>query len=665
MTSIVDVIRRKSLVEYLPDMTLASDGSYRSPCPLHGGSNPTSFAVFPDSNRYYCFSCGESGDIISFVMCRDGLSFDGAVHKLADDFGIPITNTDDYHRQFTVTKRNEMWKKGMRKNLSSVIDYLHKRGFMDETIARYGIGYSTKLQGISIPMEDEWGRCVAFLYRFFDKTPKYKNSKNVEGLFVKGKFLFGLPQAMKSLKTTKTFMLCEGAFDAMSAVQQGNCCVAYCGISVTQHHILKIRDIISHVKGSKVVICPDNDGKASKFVLRARELFQKLAPSVTVKVAVIPEGSKDFNDMLVNGEEIAACKQEAIDLYCAKQVVFQSEDRDMQEKDIVSFVSTVKSPLVKADIAMWLSDFWGRTVAEIRELLSVKEDTTKERLQDIVTVDKAYSLLENKQEEEKFGIGFSNVDTCIQLWRKCVLVLGAYSFSGKSDMLVEFILYWCIVKKMKILFFSMEMPTEDVMKVIVAKVCQIPRWKVGEYIKENKEAYDLITEKLKDNLFIVDKNGLSMEEMEEYVRLLRVQGISPDVVCVDYFQYMKNVSTVEEQEQTAQKMKAFAKSMGVLFVMLSQLRKASQSKEKDGKFHEPTQADLAGAGGIGNSADFILLMWRPALNSSLSPIDREKQKYTTLLKITKAREVRNGNTMFELKYNPETSRISEVENCQQ
>ena len=61
--NIIDVIRGKSLVEYIPDLKLQSDGTYRCACPIHGGDNPSTFVVFPD-NKFYCFSRQASGDII-------------------------------------------------------------------------------------------------------------------------------------------------------------------------------------------------------------------------------------------------------------------------------------------------------------------------------------------------------------------------------------------------------------------------------------------------------------------------------------------------------------------------------------------------------------------------------------------------------------------------
>lgn len=658
--NIVDALRGKSLVEYIPDLKAYSDGTYRCPCPIHEGHNESSFAVFPDSNRFYCFACGASGDIIRFVMERDKVSFDMAIQTLADDFNLTIEADDKYTSIKQLSDRNLSWARQMRRQTEKVKGYLYERGLTDETINNYFIGYTEKKSAIAIPMFDQYKRIAGFLYRFFEQKPKYKNSKNVDGLFVKGEFLFGIPQAIKHLKETNTLMLCEGAFDCMSAVQQGLCCVAYCGISVTAKHIEAIKRLIAPIKNAKVVLCPDADGKASKFVLRARELFRKHAPKVVVKVAVIPEGYKDFNDMLVGGKDIAKdCTYENLDLYCAKQVIAEVDDTEVQERNAIEFCRTVANPVVKADIAEYLANLWKRSTSIVKELLSVQDDTTEEKLSHIQTIDKAYTALERKQVEETFGIGFQHIDETVQFARKSVVILGAYSFSGKSDNLIEWLLYWCIILKKKCLFFSLEMPVEDVMKIIIAKVCQIPRYTVQTYIKEHTDTYQMIIDKLKEYLYIVDENTLSLDEIADYTRLIKGRGVDIDIVAVDYFQYLKRTQSVEEQENTAKQMKAIAKSLDVTLVMLSQLRKSSQSKEANGKFHEPTQADLAGAGGIGNSGDYIFLIWRPALNSELSPIDREKTKYDTMLKITKAREVRNGNTIFTLRYDPNTSRITE------
>lgn len=658
--SVIDTILSKSIVEYVSDAQACSDGTYRCKCFLHGGDNPSSLVFFPDTNRFYCFACGAHGNIINLVMERDGCTFDAAVHTLCDDFGLTIGDSDDYKEHCSITQKNAAWVRRMQQELPAVTAYLHKRGLSDETIAAYGLGYSPKLKALSIPMYDAWKRPVAFLYRFFDRKPKYKNSKNVKGLFTKGEFLFGLPQAQKNLRTTKTLMLAEGSFDCMSAVQQGLCCVAYCGISVTRKHVEMIKEILRPVENSKVVLCPDNDGKASKFVRRARDLFQRFAPKTVVKVARIPDDCKDFNDMLVAGLDIAKdCSYESIDFYVAKQIIAESDDREVQERNVVDFIRSVSNPMVRADIAEYLAETWGRNIEVVRELLSIKEDTSEEKLKDIASATESYSALEALKDEEYFGVGFPNIDAAARFKKKNVVILGAASNSGKTENLLEWILYWTVKLRKTVLFFSLEMPKEDIIKILIAKICQIRRYDVPQYIREHSETYGLIKDKLDQQLFIVDKPGLSLESMAEYVKLMNARVKAVDIVAVDYFQKMRGRDTIGDEELVAERTKDFAKEHNVLFVVLSQLSKAGQGKDGSGKWHEPEQKDLRGSGAIGDSGDYVFLIWRRALDSTLSPIDREKYKYDTMVKIVKARERRNENEIFTLVYNPGTSRLSE------
>ncbi|WP_256211589.1 DnaB-like helicase C-terminal domain-containing protein [Selenomonas ruminantium] len=655
----MDVIRGKSLVEYIPELKLQSDGTYRCACPIHGGHNDTAFVVYPD-NRYYCFGCHSSGDIIRYVMGRDGCSFETAIHTLCDDFGLTISDTDEYREHSSIVQRNDEWIGRMRKELPTVVDYLHKRGLTDETIEAYQLGYSDKLKALTIPMFDEWHRPVAFLYRFFEGKPKYKNSKNVKGLFTKGEFLFGLPQAQKNLKETRTLMLAEGAFDCMSAVQQGNCCVAYCGISITKSHVERIKGMLKTVENSKVVLCPDNDGKASKFVRRARDLFKNHAPKTVVKVAVIPDGYKDFNDMLIGGKDIAAdCIYLPIDLYVVMEMIAEEEDREVQERNILDYVRTVGNPVVLQDIAELLARTWGKGIDVVKALLNLKDDTTEEKLKDIASATDSFRALESLRDEEYFGVGFPNIDKAAKFKRKNVVILGAASNSGKTENLLEWILYWTVKLRKTVLFFSLEMPKEDIMKILVAKIVQTRRYEVPEYIRQHPDTYGLIKDKLEQCLYIVDKPGLTLDGMEEYVNLMntRVQGV--DIVAVDYFQKMRGRDTIAAEELMAERTKDFAKKLNVLFVVLSQLSKAGQGKEQGGKWHEPEQKDLRGSGAIGDSGDYVFLLWRRALDSTLSPLDKEKYKYDSMIKLVKARERRSEDELFTLVYNPATSRLSE------
>ena len=286
--SVIDIIRNKDIREYIPELVRFSDNTYRCCCPIHHGTNNTSFAVFPN-NRFHCFSCGESGDIINYVMLKDNLNFYEAVDKLADEYGIDTRTDETYKKQIGIAEQNQARINYYLQSTDKVMDYLtQKRGLSPEVIEKYQIGYCVKYKAITIPMYNLYNQPVALLYRFFDQKPKYKNSKNNE-LFTKGEFLFNMPNAQKMLRKTKRLYLVEGAFDCMSAYQQGEACVAYCGISLGKGHMPLIKQLIERVEGVTIILGFDNDGKAITKIPRTRELFNTYLPNVEVRVALIGE----------------------------------------------------------------------------------------------------------------------------------------------------------------------------------------------------------------------------------------------------------------------------------------------------------------------------------------------------------------------------------------
>lgn len=140
-------------------------------------------------------------------------------------------------------------------------------------------------------MRDMYGRVATFLQRFFDrgpKDPKYKNGITNE-LFKKGEFLFNIPNAQKLFKKTKRLYVLEGPLDAISAYQQGEAAVAYSGITFGKDHVKLIKEITERIDGIEIILVPDNDEKAEKFIERGRDLFQTHYPQVDVRVALIEE----------------------------------------------------------------------------------------------------------------------------------------------------------------------------------------------------------------------------------------------------------------------------------------------------------------------------------------------------------------------------------------
>ena len=290
--SVLELLRSKNLVEYIQgvygdDMEHYNDGTYRTTCKFHDNAdNPSSFAVFPDSTCH-CFSCGFHTDIIGYVMERESVLFDQAVRILCENYSIDLNTDETYKRQMSLADRNEQWCKTYERSRDKCVDYLtEKRGLTLETIEKYRIGYSEKSSAITIPMLDQYGRIVSFGYRFFSGKVKYKNGNNNE-LFTKGEYLFNIDKAMRRLKKQKSLYVAEGFFDSIAADQMGEACVSYCGITFSKAHVLLIRELTQRINGVKIILAPDNDNKADKFIARGRELFQKYYPEASVKVVLI------------------------------------------------------------------------------------------------------------------------------------------------------------------------------------------------------------------------------------------------------------------------------------------------------------------------------------------------------------------------------------------
>jgi DNA primase len=122
---------------------------FKGLCPFHGEKTP-SFVVTPARESWHCFGCGEGGDIFSFVMRREGLSFPEALKRLAAKAGIEIderTSRDDARK----AKLREVLEQAIAfyhavltqsKTGAPALEYLHKRGFTDATIERFQLGWA-------------------------------------------------------------------------------------------------------------------------------------------------------------------------------------------------------------------------------------------------------------------------------------------------------------------------------------------------------------------------------------------------------------------------------------------------------------------------------------------------------------------------------------------
>jgi DNA primase len=331
--------------------------TFKGLCPFHGEKTP-SFTVTPGRDSWKCFGCGEGGDIFSFVMKRDGLSFPEALKVLAAKAGVELderTTREDarkarlrdvlesaiafYHAVLTGSKTGQ-----------AALDYLRGRGFSDETIKKHQLGYApggwdtlarqlaAKRQiraedlvevGLAQPRQsarggvyDRFRERVIFPIRDMnggpvglggrvlavaadgdrDHGPKYLNSPATP-LFDKSRTLYLIDRAKASIRKTNQAVIVEGYTDALMAHQAGfENVVASLGTALTPGQV----GLLTRY-GKRIALAYDVDAageKAGTFGVNSLEsIIPQLAAADTgveldeVRVVRLPDG-KDPDEVV-------------------------------------------------------------------------------------------------------------------------------------------------------------------------------------------------------------------------------------------------------------------------------------------------------------------------------------------------------------------------------
>ena len=291
--------------------------SYFGLCPFHNEKTP-SFSVTPSKQMYYCFGCGAGGNVFNFVMEYENYSFGEALSHLADRAGVQLPRIEyssearekakqretllEINRQaaqyFYYQLRRESGQIGYR--------YLTDRGLSDETIRKFGLGYSDKfsddlykfLKGkgygddqlrdsglfnvderhgmydkfwnrVIFPIMDVNNRVIGFGGRVMGEgKPKYLNSPETK-IFDKSRNLYGLNVARTSRKPY--LILCEGYMDVISMHQAGfTNAVASLGTSLTSGHASLLKRYTQ-----EVLLLYDSDEAGVKAALRAIPILRE------------------------------------------------------------------------------------------------------------------------------------------------------------------------------------------------------------------------------------------------------------------------------------------------------------------------------------------------------------------------------------------------------
>ena len=308
------ILYKTDIIEYIGKHTnLRRMGNvWRGACPIHNGDNSSSFTVYPDTKQFYCFSCGEHGNIIDFVSALYHVEFDESLEMLAMELGIPLDKYEGYLESKAKIDTLDREIAGYARDVDKCMDYLIKeRGLTLETVKNFGLGYTTGK--IIIPLKDPSGRNIGYAERRLTSTPKYKNPENSD-IYDKGSYWYNMNRAKRFMKNN--LFLVEGYFDAMMGDQQGLPMVAYCSMEPTRGQIEYLSKTLSMNPYMMLFMIPDNDGKAYKRMYQVREKFRHYGPNLNVRVLRLPEGVKDFG---AYAGDVYQLEDESIDLFVLKE----------------------------------------------------------------------------------------------------------------------------------------------------------------------------------------------------------------------------------------------------------------------------------------------------------------------------------------------------------
>ena len=318
--------------------------NYFGLCPFHSEKSP-SFSVSPDRQIFHCFGCGVGGNVYTFLMKIEGITFKEALEQLAERANIQLpkleNNADTAREELKakVYKVNEFTAEFYHQNLYKPTakigqEYVKKRKMNKETLEAYRIGFSGKFdelykalkaQGfgekeilesglvnkndngtyidryrnrLMFPICDVRGKVIAFGGRILDdskiKDPKFPQPKYINSpenvVYSKGRHLFGLNVAKKD--SAKKLLIVEGYMDVISLHQRGvTNVVGALGTALTEQQGWLLRK-----STEQVILGFDADGAGQTAIARSMEILQKMGCDMRVLQI---EGAKDPDEYIV------------------------------------------------------------------------------------------------------------------------------------------------------------------------------------------------------------------------------------------------------------------------------------------------------------------------------------------------------------------------------
>lgn len=433
---IEEVRSRNDIVDVISSyLKLQKKGSsYFAPCPFHN-EKTGSFSVSGTKQMFYCFGCGVGGNVISFLMKYDNMTFLEAVKSLADRAGIALPDielnenekraaslkndiyeinaeaaryyhkllfTDDGENARSYLLENRQLTKetitsfglgvsGMRKD--SLYRYFKQKGYKDEVLKEtglfkyndYGV-HDMFINRVMFPIINVNGKVIGFSGRVMgDGNPKYLNTPETP-VFDKGRNLFGLNYARSSRKNN--IIICEGNVDVISMHQAGfNQAVASCGTALTINQVMLLKRYTKDI-----LVCYDNDTAGINAAQKAIKMFR----SVGLRTKVINMSPYKDPDEFIKAEGPEAFQKRIDD--AENSFLFQvrcCEARyDMQDPDgKTAFFNEVAQMLVEFEDEIERENY--------TEAVAAKYFINKDGLRNLVAKEAGKAIVLRQKEEAR------------------------------------------------------------------------------------------------------------------------------------------------------------------------------------------------------------------------------------------------------------------------
>ena len=425
---VLEIKNAADIVEVVSESVLLkkTGKNYVGLCPFHSEKTP-SFTVSPQKQIFYCFGCSAGGNVFSFIMKRDGISFPEAARILSRQYGInvPLQKMSKEQKRlrneredlFVVNKQAMEFFHNNLLNAPSgkqALLYLKKRGISQETMEIFSLGYApegwnninnifhekeipldiVEKAGLIVKRENKDGFYDRFRNRIIfpifnanmqvigfggrvmsDNLPKYLNSPETP-IYNKSSSLYGLHRARQKCRETETVYIVEGYFDLLALHQNGiQNSVATLGTSITKDHVHILRNVIG--KDGHVVLVFDSDDAGIKAALRSIGIF--IDAEVDAKMMLLPSGHDPDSYLFEFGYESFFDIAKS-----AKSLIFFLMDALIEKHGLtvegkIRVISEMRETLASIDDGMARSLY----IKELAERVGIEENAVLEKVREL------------------------------------------------------------------------------------------------------------------------------------------------------------------------------------------------------------------------------------------------------------------------------------------